>query len=211
LGERVNTLTQKLGWYRSQTVEISGEDLVGALRAKGNVYNLRFPLKDLDENTMEATLRPRGWGIAAGVLLLAGLLIAGVALVDIMRASEWELAGIQLIVSSVFLVPGVICLSLFWWGVEHTVFILSRYDGTLVLSLRADRPSRKDVAVFLDALLAEARRFTREIDEGVVGPVDGLATASEIRKFHDLCRQGIMTPDEFQRTKTALLRDFARE
>ena len=210
LGGRTATLTQKLGWRKSQTLEIRGEEVYVAKYEGANIYRWKAPVEALDENTMDGSLRNR-WLLYGGLFLAVvglGILCGGV--VGSIRAGGLQPMAAYLWAGAIFAVPGIALLVLFRRCVRHVIWILDRSQGVIVLTVRADHPSGEEVQKFLDLLLGESKRLSREFEEQGLASAEQINTANEIRKFHELYKRNLLTRDEFEEKKRALIQGFLR-
>ena len=89
--------------------------------------------------------------------------------------------------------------------------LFHRSSGDALCAIRADDPTPGEVARFVERLTADARRISREGEEQAWVSASRLHAPREIRRFHDLMKEGVLTPDEFAAKKKSLIEGFLAE
>jgi len=203
-------LRQSQGFRKSLVLDVKEGDLHVNWRNGPNEYRNRLPMDVLDENTM-SFWKIGGLWRAGGVtaLVLGGVLaVIWLSTLDQRAVGYGHSLGVA---AAICFVLAAAFAAIGRARMRERIILFSRVDGSQLLVLHADSPSRHDVREFLGPVLDEARRLTREMEEQALLSHERYNTATEIRKFHQLRIDGALDDGEFARKKRSLLEGFLKE
>ena len=210
------TLRQRQEWREAMTFALADDELSFTARRGGSESTSRIPLADIDDLTWELpNASGRGW-LFAGIFFFAAAAITLIAFVatDVPGHEPrefWDILGLAVVT----LPPAAAAAFSFWtWRrLKRRVYIhlFNRLNGNMFCAIRADDPSPDEVARFVERVTADARRISLEGEEQAWTSASRLHAPREIRRFHDLVKEGVLTPGEFAAKKKALIEGFLAE
>jgi len=200
-------LEQNWGWGKRLAMEFQGGELRVTWRQGRDESRWKIWAAYLDENTSEFWRRRREWLIAAVICFgVAGVILLALAAESQQDPRAWHSLAFPSIIVLIGL--GLLAVWLVRWN--HKIILFDGRDGQHVVTVDGEVPSPKAVREFLDRVLAESRKHWRRIEEDSLASAAAVYTASEIRRFHELCDRGVLTREEFERKKRELLDAFTR-
>ncbi len=107
---------------------------------------------------------------------------------------------------AILCIPGIALVIFSWLRIRRQIFLFDRYEGKIVVAIRADRPSPSQVQKFLEALINEVRKFPDEESKEANEVRGRLDAADEIRRLYELRLQGTLNDDEFLQGRSTILR-----
>jgi hypothetical protein len=208
------TLRQRQEWRETMELTLADDELFFTARCGGMEGSTRVPVADIDDLTWEApNAKGRGWLYAAVIFgAVAGIVLFGY----ITSGVPGLLKSRNLLGLSAAMLPLVAIAAFSFWmwrRLKRRTYIqlFRRSSGDAICGIRADDPSPEEVARFVERVTADARRISLEGEEQAWVSASRLHAPREIRRFHDLMNEGILTPDEFASKKKALIEGFLAE
>lgn len=215
------TLTQPQEWRETLALKLIDAELHGTFRRGRTERSIRWPVSELDDLMWLMPRTPPSGRITLGVACvgIAILLAAGWAH-STFTGSFLGVRGRVTWMDGVLWGGNILLFAILGAGLLRSAWRLGRRryhqlfrlgDGVAVLAVRADAPSTEAVDAFLARVTAESRKASEEAEAQAWLSVSRLHAPAEIRRFHELMKDGVLTPNEFARKKRALIDGFMTE